>query len=557
MRFLSWSALIVVTLAVSPLPVEAGGFEYSNAGTQARGRGGAAAARANDPMVLIHNPAGLAELRGAQFLVDLNLAMFDACVDPIGYYGWGATGEETAFEIRDPNTGETQRVDLGSSDQIGPEEEAYNRDPLDTVCVDQSLTPVPQFIGALRLSDRIGIGAGLIFPMTHPFGRWGGKDGVITGDDGEPRPSPLRYMLLQSNSLSVFPTIGAGYRLTDAIRVGLALQWGIVGINRRVMATTDSGTSPRDDVVLELRGEDYFVPSFTVSTHIVPLDALDIVLAFKWQDTIESKGEVELTTGAFHPDEATRVVDDIQAKSLRQPVPWKLTAGVRFSDRYAPRPKSTGWEEADPALGGAIHDALTDERWDIELDAEYQFNSVVDSLEVVFSQDRYGAFEIEKDWKDQLALRLGGTYNLIRSVLGVSAGAHYENRGVDPKYMSVDLWPVERVGLHLGLTVRIDRNTDFSFSYAHIFQETVVVVPPARSDDEGGSFNRRIVTQSDSGNEQESIVLEEDPVTDSDGTASLPQVVVAPEPSNAPWIVNSGSYRSNYDIITAGINFHF
>jgi long-subunit fatty acid transport protein len=200
---------------------------------------------------------------------------------------------------------------------------------------------------------------------------------------------------------------------------------------------------------------------------------------------------------------------------------------------------------------------LTDERWDIELDAEYQFNSVVDSLEVVFSQDRYGAFEIEKDWKDQLALRLGGTYNLIRSVLGVSAGAHYENRGVDPKYMSVDLWPVERVGLHLGLTVRIDRNTDFSFSYAHIFQETVVVVPPARSDDEGGSFNRRIVTQSDSGNEQESIVLEEDPVTDSDGTASLPQVVVAPEPSNAPWIVNSGSYRSNYDIITAGINFHF
>jgi long-subunit fatty acid transport protein len=204
-----------------------------------------------------------------------------------------------------------------------------------------------------------------------------------------------------------------------------------------------------------------------------------------------------------------------------------------------------------------IHDALTDERWDIELDAEYQFTSMVESLEIAFAQDRYSKFEIEKNWKDQLSIRLGGTYNVLRGGLGVSAGVHYESRGVDPKYMSVDLWPVERFGLHLGLTVRIDRNTDISFSYAHIFQETIVVVPPEPGGDEDGSFNRRIVTQSDSGSEGESIVLEEDPVTDSDSTASLSQIVVTPERNDAPWIVNSGFYRSNYDIVAAAINFHF
>src|SRR5262245_54762828 len=68
----------------------AGGLEYTGGqGTQSLARGGAVVARADDPMVLARNPAGLAELRGTQFLLNANLAFLDACYTPAGYYGWG------------------------------------------------------------------------------------------------------------------------------------------------------------------------------------------------------------------------------------------------------------------------------------------------------------------------------------------------------------------------------------------------------------------------------------------------------------------------------------
>jgi long-chain fatty acid transport protein len=83
-------SLIAVVLALGAARAHAGGLEYTGQGAQSLARGGAVAARADDPMVLAHNPAGLAELRGSQFLLNINLALFDACVDPAGYYGWGA-----------------------------------------------------------------------------------------------------------------------------------------------------------------------------------------------------------------------------------------------------------------------------------------------------------------------------------------------------------------------------------------------------------------------------------------------------------------------------------
>ena len=55
-------------------------------------RGGATLAKAEDANVLSHNPAGLAELRGSMMMGDLNVTMMDACVEPIGYYGWGIYG---------------------------------------------------------------------------------------------------------------------------------------------------------------------------------------------------------------------------------------------------------------------------------------------------------------------------------------------------------------------------------------------------------------------------------------------------------------------------------
>src|SRR5262245_13397473 len=104
---------LVLALATDAL---AGGLEYAGAGSQANGRGGAVTARADDPMVLAYNPAGLAELRGAQLMLSANLALMDACVEPIGYYGWGAYNGGRPTKLTDPATGQTVVLDLGNTD---------------------------------------------------------------------------------------------------------------------------------------------------------------------------------------------------------------------------------------------------------------------------------------------------------------------------------------------------------------------------------------------------------------------------------------------------------
>jgi hypothetical protein len=569
-------AVTLCSICLLPAAASAGGIEIAGAGGQALGRGGAVIARSDDPMVLAYNPAGLAELRGKQLLVNLNIVMFDACVHPIGYYGWGAYRGGTPVELEDPDTGETEILALGQPGAIGPAEEAYYSDPLDEVCLDQAMMAIPQMVWTMRVSERLGIGVGFIFPAAQPAGRWGGKNGVIRGDDGDLRPSPVRYMQLQSNMIGVFPTIGAGVRLIDQIRLGLALQWGIVGFDLRSMTVSGGGTSPARDIVLHLHGDDMFVPSFTVSTHIVPVDALDFVVAFKWQDKVEGDAELELTTGVFDPFLTTHVNPIIDVDMVRQYMPWKLSGGIRYAQRRGPRPQGTGRDEADEVWGGVIRDPLNDELWDIELDLEYQFNSRVQSQKVVYAPDQFIEFEknldgttetvsfppeggevlyLQKRWQDQVSLRLGGTYNIVQSVLGVSAGAHYENRGLDVAVMGLDFWPLERVGLHGGLVVRIMKSWDLTFSYAHIFQESIVVAPPPHGDRLEGGFDKTVGTQQTRGDVLE--VLEEAPVKDADAVAELDQIVALTSPGEPGWITNAGTYRSNFNVIAFGVNKHF
>ena len=73
------SGLALTALLLSASSARAGGLEYQGQGATALGRAGAVEAKASDPMVIAYNPAGLAELRGSQFLLNLNLALFHAC----------------------------------------------------------------------------------------------------------------------------------------------------------------------------------------------------------------------------------------------------------------------------------------------------------------------------------------------------------------------------------------------------------------------------------------------------------------------------------------------
>lgn len=587
MRALAECGLAVVVVLLLATGAHAGGLEYSGAGSLGLARGGAVTARADDPMVLAYNPAGLAELRGSQVYISANLALMNACVDPIGYYGWGVYGGGTPVKFTDPATGQPVVLKLGETDQGA--EGAYYRGKFDTVCMDQGITPVPQFGITMRLSEALGVGIGMMFPTVTPQGMWGNEQGVISTPQG-PRPAGTRYMMINSGTLGLFPVAGFGLRISKAFRIGGAFEWGIINVDNLSMAGVSAGTNPAGDILAHVRATDWFVPAFNASVHFVPTDAIDVVAAFRYQADLDAPGTIKLTTGVFSttqvPHDTTNTVLGVQ-----QGMPWKLRFGVRYADRFAPRPTGTGQNEARGLHGERIHDPFEDERWDVELDAEYQMNDRNKDQVIQYAPGQFVEFKsttgaitkaafpdetrpytaIPKRWQNQISLRAGGTYNILPGLFGISAGAHYETRGVDPGYMQIDYWPVSRIGLHMGVSLRVFRTFDFFASYAHIFQETIVVGAPPHDEaaniamaygaaDRNSDAIQNIDKRSGvpPSRAEPAPVLEEDPKpANQDAQARVAQNVTKSTSTEPPYIINSGTYRSGIDVFSVGLNVHF
>ncbi|HET6336612.1 MAG TPA: hypothetical protein VFG30_25490 [Polyangiales bacterium] len=562
----------------------AGGLEYSGAGAQALGRGGAVVAKADDPMVLANNPAGLAELRGNHLMLDINLALMSACVDPIGYYGWGVYGGGTPIRIPDPNGGPPTTLNLGTPGAV----DSFYTEPLDTVCMKQGVTPVPQFGITARVSERLGIGFGLMFPAAQPQGAWGDQNGVIQGKQGL-RPVPTRYMMINSGTIGLFPTVGLGFRVTDWLRIGAAFEWGIINVDNLSMAVVSPGTSPAQDILARVKATDWFIPAVNASVHLVPIDALDIVAAFRWQDQLNAPGNIDLTTGVFDVRAVPRTKRNV-VDGVHQHLPSKITGAIRYADRLVPRPSGSGQGEVNDRSRG-LSDPFRNERWDVEVDAEYLMSDGNRELRVDYQENQTIEAEtiagmistvkfpdvprmsetntdtvIQKRWKNQLSLRAGSSINVIPGVFGFSVGAHYETRGVDPDFMQIDYWPLSRVGLHAGVKFRISGTIDITASYAHIFQETLVTGAPQ---DEPGAMSYEKYAQTGEVTTIDKRVgavargtvqtpLEEpNPNAKRDGTARLAQYVTKSVDGRPPWIVNSGTYRSNFNVFAAGVNVHF
>jgi len=584
MRF--GSAVLTVVfchIILSDSTVQAGGIEYAGAGTQALGRAGAVAARADDPMVLMYNPAGLAELRGSQLLLGANLALMRACVDPIGYYGWGAYGGGKPSRFVDAKTGETLTLQLGRAGQIGPNEQAYYEGAYDTVCLKQGITPVPELGMTMRLSERVGVGFGLMFPSVTPQGQWGDAQGLVRGRGGL-RPAATRYEQVASGTIGVFPTVGIAYRFSDVLRIGAAMRWGIINVDNTSQAAVLVGTTPANDILARVRAVDWFIPELTASVHVVPTDAIDIVAGFHYQDDLNAAGDISLTTGLYDANGVGRTKVN-QVRAVKQKFPWSAWGGLRYASRLTPRPSGSGSTDLKREAGGRVRDPFEEERMDVELDVHYEMNARHRELSVEYVPGQTAEFEstagtvttqtfpdpslpvthIQKRWRDQLSIRLGGSYNVLPGLFGLSAGVHYENRGVDPSYMQVDYWPLQRLGLHAGVRVRVAHTIDLMLAYAHIFQETLVVGAPSHQNFDVIGMQYASTGAVNNIDKRVGVPtlgmpgppLEEAKPAAVDGEARLTQNFSKALPGTPPAIVNAGTYRSGIDVVSISLNVHY
>src|SRR5262245_61372373 len=87
------STTALLFLALCPAVARANGTTLMPGGAASVSRGGAVAARPEDPTAIATNPAGLAFLPDNQVIINLDTPFQRMCVDPYGYYGWGVYAE--------------------------------------------------------------------------------------------------------------------------------------------------------------------------------------------------------------------------------------------------------------------------------------------------------------------------------------------------------------------------------------------------------------------------------------------------------------------------------
>lgn len=398
--------IVVIAGACFPQVSLAGGNEFPADGVIGLGRGGTGFTRADDPSVMLRNPALLADLWGDQVMISAHVLDADSCFQATGTHitindtvdlGDGLKRDLDAKEGSTTLDGEPiprSLVDL-DTDKENKEEGKFR--PYPEVCYQGPVPYLPQLALTMKLADDLGIGIGFFPPETGALGQFGDANGTLATEDGL-EPNPLRYTGIHTNA-SYFSVMGSiGYRMTDWLRIGAGFQWSLVVVNSTGMTPSRlEKRTPSGDVRTDAFLRDLFIPAFVTSVHVVPMDSLDIAAGFKWADRIKAKAKLDITTGVYGNGEPYTYLDENGeevTEGARIPVTthnligqvdappiWmpQISFGVRYADRLKPRIRD--WEAARKASGGHVEDHMSSERWDIEATAVVYLSSVRDTTD--------------------------------------------------------------------------------------------------------------------------------------------------------------------------------
>ena len=576
-RFLRWCALVWFGVFVVPGVALAGGVEFPADGTRGLGRGGTSMARADDPTVMIRNPALLADLWGDQVMLGAHLLIPDACYTPTGPIFFPGGGDEV--------------VDFGDGPLLAS---SLAGEPMPKVCYKGPRPFLPSVALTSKLADDLGVGIAFMPPDVANLSQWGNRDGTIDTPNGK-RPNILRYLGSHMNVTYFSLLGGVGYRPVEWLRIGAGLQWNLVAAEVTQFTSAQPQRLANQDVRVDVFTRDLFIPGVIASAQIVPTDWLDIALGFKWSDRIKGKARLDLTTGPFGVDHwidlgstgspnrtvPTRTYN--QSGEVSAPPIWvpQISGSVRYA--YRLRPRVRDWKTMREASAGKVEDHMSTELFDIEFSFIYYLNSYYDQ-QVFYSNPSIAKVEFRNlrnaqgdlsapaafklgnciqeiqpqgcartetptlfGGKDQVSMRLGGDYNILPGLFALRAGASYESDGQPRGYMNPRYYMFERVGLHGGFTVRVSDNTDISFAYAHFFQDPIRtqfnennlpgnVKLPASVKADGAKYNYA------PGN-HDGVALMEIPY----GSINVP----------GPNFVNAGSFFYNLDVVSLSATQHF
>jgi hypothetical protein len=421
-------------------------------------------ARVTDFMAVWQNPANLALTPGRDVGLDLRMPAMSACFkraqDPTIAAGGGYLATESFDKSCSKGIGFTGNVGF--------------------------VMPLPK---------NFGFGVGIYTPPGSPNLTFGSTQ--VNTVDAAPnesvptttgkRESPGRYLLVDRTVNVAFLMVGAGYAPTKYLRFGVSVGSGIVDVSYRNVTSSVGGTFTDPQLISDVQVVDAFVPRATLSVAATPIESVDLMASFTWNDDIDAKGTLDVRANGLQaprgdcasmtPGAHCRVRD----VTLNIPYQrFEVLLGARYAKRNKRRDK--------------VIDPMRDEVWDVEINGLWSQTSHVDNYALDIWSGAPGSAAqrsiqlssapgtlnsplpktatLLHGWKDSYAVRLGGDYNVIQSLLAVRAGISYESSAVPAKNMNLDYWPVQRVTLSCGATVKLS-DWKLSLAYAHAFNETV------------------------------------------------------------------------------------
>lgn len=394
------------------LPVLAEGGYYSGTlGARGAGRGGAVVASTNDVTAVDTNPAGLAKATGTLFQL-------------------GNVFSHNAYSYTRDTT-----KDWGDIDQTSGQPKVVSFNKVSNSQPWQALDPFLGVASKLGLRD-FTFAAAVYAPP-----------GI--GKLDFPQAGGQRYQMVSREVIFLKYVGSIAWNYQDVFGIGVTAQWihmprlrySLV-IDGTVFSQPANPVSSGYDIVANMQGSSLFTFNAVLGAWLRPVPFLEFALSGQVVPTnIVANANLSVTPIGSDIGRVSLLRNNSPASdvTVTMPLPMLFRGGVRYRGLAGER-----------------------EVFDIELNVEYQTWSRVNrftvdtrGLQAKSQSDRIdlGTINIDKHWKDTLAVRLGGDYAVVPSVLTLRAGGYYETAVADPAYASVDFPSGPQVGGGLGASM--------------------------------------------------------------------------------------------------------
>jgi len=411
----------------------AGGLFVPGYGSQGQPRAGAFVAKADDASALFYNPAGLAKQRGTSIHLGFNLLDFDQTYQRTGSYELPSDGEAL------PWTGDPYpEVSDNSTPAIGV----------------GGFQGIPTFGLVTDLGGRspVVLAVGLIAEHAFPEREYAEN---YQFEDPSTAPPPNRYDVIEQDVSVAFPSIGAGYRITPQIDVGVRLSWGFGGAKatQYLWGLRNYEEDVRYDGVFGADVHDNFIPAGSVGALYRPVDFIEIGAAYQTERSVHFKGDGTAVLGSRlaapggMPDfivpelDAPRCAGGGTVTALKTCLNLTLPQTASLGARYI------------------LRDGAGGERGDVELDVVWEDWSAGSDIEVIVD-GKSGLTNlplqpalVRHGFQDTVSIRLGGAYgfDVGHNRLIARAGAAYDTAAAPESWTRLDIDGFARTTLGAGV----------------------------------------------------------------------------------------------------------